>query len=187
MTDIKNQTTATEFVQALTDSVRDTEHLFGMYSEQAADTILRHYESRSGHIAQTNAPRIPIQGVILQDMQRYHDLISQTLLTLQEVFNAEEIQILLTATNSDVTPWQYGRSLASHVADDLGVDSLDQVPGDTPLKSLLLKLIELDSTQTLALTDFCERFWRNPSGNEDLIEVCESLGLKLADEVALGS
>ena len=185
MTDIKNQINATEFVQALTDSIGVSEHLFGMYSEQAADTVLRHYESRSGHIAQTNAPRIPIQGVILQGMQRYHDLISQTLLTLQEVFNADEIQILLTATNSDVTPWQYGRSLASDVADDFGIDSLDEVPDDTPMKSLLLKLIKLNNVQTLALTDFCERFWRNPGDKETISEDCESLGLKLADEAAI--
>lgn len=184
MKSIKDNVPANEFIQSLEDSVQNNEHLFLLDSRTATEKLLRHYELRGSLIPQTNEYRTPIQGVILQSMERYHDLISQTLEGMQGMFNAEEIRILLSATNGDVTHWNYGRSLASNVADDLGIESLDAVTEDSPLKSLLLKLLELDNTQTLALTDFCERFWRNPKSG-DINDVCESLGLKLCDGTAV--
>lgn len=180
MKNIENNVSANEFIQSLEDSIEDSLHVLALDSEIAAEKLLRHYESRKNPTEQANEYPIPIQGVILQGMERYDDLIGQTLEDMQGMFNAEEIRILLSATNAEVTRWSYGRSLASDVADDLGIESLDEVAEDTPLKSLLLKLLELDSTQTLALTDFCERYWRNPQSG-DLDDVCESLGLKLRD------
>ena len=69
-------------------------------------------------------------------------------------------------------------SVAGMVADDNGVDSLEELTPDSGLRVLIEKLVELTPAENAALVDVCERVWRSQSGLP-LDELCAELGMPL--------
>lgn len=69
-------------------------------------------------------------------------------------------------------------SVAGMVADDQGVESLDELGLDSILRLLILKLAKLTPTENAALVDVCERVWRS-KGGLPLDEMCLEFGMPL--------
>ena len=110
--------------------------------------------------------------------QRYFELLKVELSGLQGFLTEGELGVVLNTTCSPVWNWCAGETLASSVADDLGIESLND---DTPMGQFVRKLSTLTQVQCLALVDACERIWRNLGvEGESLVSTAERCGLRLA-------
>lgn len=110
--------------------------------------------------------------------QRYFELLNVELLSLQGFLTESELVALLNTTASPVWNWRAGFTLAGVVADDQGIESLED---DTRMGRFVRKLSSLTQSQCLALVDACERIWRDHgAGSESLASSAERCGLHLA-------
>ena len=75
-------------------------------------------------------------------------------------FSDSEFQVILNCECNDIWDWNTSTSVATMVADDNGIDSLDDMPNESPMRVLLEKLALLSPTENAALVDACERVWR---------------------------
>jgi hypothetical protein len=66
------------------------------------------------------------------------------------------------------------------VADDNGVESLEELEPESILRKLIEKLAHFSPTQNAALVDVCERVWRS-QGGLPLDELCAELGMPLTE------
>ena len=118
--------------------------------------------------------------VIQQALERYFLLIGEALNGIE--LNKKELEIILNATCSPVCQWGLTDSLARLVADDNGVDDIEQLQANPTFMRFLIKLQELTKLQEAALVDFCERFWRMAKdGDFTFKELCSELGFELAN------
>lgn len=168
------------FEIALNQGLNGNEENFDLYKEERLEKLEFEYTKRNG--AQPIAPdnALSPQFVIQQAAERYFDFVNDAMNEIQGIFTEEEFRIILNCTNTPLISWQHSASFANMVADELGIEALDDLPDGT-IKALLLKLLELKNAQSLALTDLCETYWRAPQSGS-LREISENLGMKLADE-----
>ncbi|MDD2811152.1 hypothetical protein [Rhodoferax sp.] len=122
--------------------------------------------------------KIPDQFVAQQSLERYFGLLELSLKDLQ--FDINELTIIMNTTCGPVWQWQTYDSVASMVADDNGIEDLDELSPGSVLRELLKKLIALSPLQNAALVDFCEKFWRARS-DIGFEEQCAALGLTVID------
>ena len=122
---------------------------------------------------------IPNQFVVQQALQRYFTLVNDALKDLK--FSRDDLTIILNTTCGPNWQWDLGHNVASMVADENGIDSLQEISPDSSMRLLLENLIALTQLQNAALVDFCEKFWR---ARKELPfeELCAKLGLQLVDK-----
>lgn len=125
---------------------------------------------------------IPISAslIIEQAAYRYFKILELTQPSLDQKFTIGDIGTIL---NAECTPiWDYCpySSIACMVADDNGIESIDELEDDSSMKILLQKLIELTPIQNVTLADICERIWRSKS-EKSVSDLCEEMGMSLAD------
>jgi hypothetical protein len=90
---------------------------------------------------------------------------------------------MITILNVECGPiWNFSPydTVASMVADDNGIESLDELEEDSNMRILLDKLIQLTRIQNAALVDICEQVWRLKSINS-IDDRFQSIGLILAE------
>ena len=121
---------------------------------------------------------IPNQFVVQQALDRYFTLVNDALRDLK--FSRDDLTIILNTTCGPNWQWDLWHNVASMVADDNGIDSLQELSQDSSMRLLLENLIALTQLQNAALVDFCETFWRTRS-NIPFDELCSVLGLELVD------
>ena len=107
---------------------------------------------------------------------RCFELMAMELRALDGLLTEDELTAILNATRNPVWSWSYRVSLAGPVADEYGIETLED---ESPMTSLVRKLTQLTSSQSLALVDLCERIWRNPV-NRPIRDIAAELGLQLA-------
>lgn len=173
--------TVASFEQSLMSPQAGGEQWFDLDRESRMQELVEEYNKRSGINESQPDRALSPQYVVQQAAMRYFAMVSGAMWQLNDLFTEEEMSIVLTCTNSPVLTWRYGSSFANFVADEFGIESLDELEDGSTLKVLMLKLLELNAAQGLAMLDLCERYWRNPQSGS-LSEVCEALGMKLAEE-----
>ena len=115
-----------------------------------------------------------------QAIERYFDVMKETLDSLDGMFSESEITSILNANCGPYWNMRSGRTLSGMLIDDHGIESLSDLDGDDDLRILIEKLQHLNAAQNMALTDVCERFWRGRTSSGDgLFTVFSKLGLCL--------
>lgn len=105
--------------------------------------------------------KFSFQFVIQQASDRYFQLISSAVDSMNSMFTESEMEVILNTNCSPFCQWSVDITVASMVADDLGIDQLSDLSDDSDVKALLKKLMRLSPIQNAALIDMCERFWRS--------------------------
>lgn len=75
-------------------------------------------------------------------------------------FTSKELITILNCECGPVWQWDINMPVVAMVANDQGVDSLDEAPEGSKLRALLEKLLALSPSENAALVDACERVWR---------------------------
>lgn len=181
MQDTYTESKASNIEHALTQGLNGREGAFDLYREERICKLRQEYQKRNGAQAIDPHHVISPQFVIQQAAERYFELVNGAMKEMQKMFTEEELRIVLNCTNAPLLSWRYGSSFANMVANEHEIEDLHNLQDGTAIKLLLLKLLELNTAQSLALTDLCETFWRAPHSGS-LSQICETLGLELADE-----
>lgn len=167
------------FVKDFLSGYDSREYSLDFESHQRGSYLPEQFAARNGSKSAVVAEHlVPNQFVIQQALERYFKLVHDALKDLE--FSREDITIILNTTCGPYWQWDLGHNVASMVADDNGIDSLDELPSDSSMRLLLEKLIPLTQVQNAALVDFCEKFWRTRN-NLPFDELCAELGLELVD------
>lgn len=98
--------------------------------------------------------------IVEQAAHRHFMLVQDIQARLKGRFTAAEFDVILNCECQPVWQWDTYMPVAAMVADDQGVESLDELPEGSPLRVLLEKLQALTVSQDAALVDACERVWR---------------------------
>lgn len=98
--------------------------------------------------------------IVEQAAHRHFMLLEATQARLKGYFTLAEFDVILSCECSLVWLWDTYMSVATMVADDQGVDSIDELAEDDPLRVLLNKLLALTPLENAAVVDACERVWR---------------------------
>ena len=169
------------FEQKLCSLVPGREEWQDMYKTNRLESLERAVEKRNGYSDAFGSEHIySAQFVLQQAAQRLFEMMEAVVPSMDGKFTEDEVILLLNANCGPIWHWRARRSIASDVADSFGVEELSDLENDSDLKLLLIKLMELDSLQNLALTDLCERYWRSQN-HGSLTDSFESMGLVLAE------
>jgi len=170
-----------EFIHSLNTGLNGAEKVEDFEGSYRLSYLAQQYAKRSGRRRAVVPEHVfSAQFVLQQAAQRHFSLLAMAVSSISGLFCEREMSVLLNSGCCPVWRYQAGASLAGNVADDLGVEELDELKDGTELKILLQKLIDLTSLQTAALVDLCERFWRSPS-NSSLGETFRTMGLELVE------
>ena len=118
-------------------------------------TVLRGIAARQG---EGNACSSRL--IVEQAAQRFFELVKHATDGLRGRFTEREWEVLLSCEPSPAWHWHRWTTVATMVADDLGIDSLDELHPDSQLRALLVKLEGLSPLENATLVDACERVWR---------------------------
>lgn len=91
---------------------------------------------------------------------RYFMLLVTAQAALKGRFTLPEFSVILNAECTPIWDWDTYTSVAAMVADDNGIDCLEDVPNGGLMHELLTKLSALTQLENAALVDACERVWR---------------------------
>jgi hypothetical protein len=167
----------TLLMQALqSDSTDGAEGAFDSDRYTRAETLLAEAQRRGPY--REDAGSFSAGYTLEVAAQRYFELLNVELLSLQGFLTESELVALLNTTASPVWDWRAGFTLAGILADDQGIESLED---DTLMGRFVRKLSTLTHSQCVALVDACERIWRGlGAGSESLASSAERCGLHLA-------
>ena len=136
--------------------------------------------ARSGAKKTSNPEsQIPSQFVVQQACMRYFNLMRITIESMDSIFTEADITVILNAYCGPIVNSSPSVSVASAIADDLGIEDLSDISDGTDLKKLLQKLTNLSPIQNVALVDLSERYWRHAS-DQSLKEFFGSTGFILS-------
>ena len=121
--------------------------------------------------------------VVQQSMARYFQIIEDELVTLDGVFSVKEITIIANMNPTKYWNINQQKTLLSMLLIDQRIGSKRDLEARGDLNILIGKLKKLTAAQNMALTDVCERFWRNISSGDSLFEIFSNLGLQLKMEL----
>jgi hypothetical protein len=122
--------------------------------------LLHHIDERRGAAGVSSRPLFSSGFIAEQAAHRYFMLVESALEGLKGRFTMDEFNTILNAECSAIWNWDIWVSVASMVADDNGIDTLDELVEGSPLRVLLEKLLALTQLENAALVDVCERVWR---------------------------
>ena len=98
--------------------------------------------------------------VLEQAAERYFMLLDDAAASLKGHFNEAEFSYILNSTCQAIWDWDTCMSVCTMVADDNGVERLDNLEQGSTLHTLLTKLSNLSQVENATLVDACERVWR---------------------------
>jgi hypothetical protein len=108
----------------------------------------------------TGPERFSSRFIVEQAAHRHFMLMQALQADLKGRFDEDEFRVMLNVECQPVWQWDTHMSIASMVANDLGLDSIDELPEGSPVRTLLEKLCALTISENAALVDACERVWR---------------------------
>jgi hypothetical protein len=136
-------------------AVADGEPFYDEHRTSRRATVLRGVAARQG---ESNACSSRL--IVEQAAQRFFELAQNAAQELSGRFTEREWDILLSGEPSPAWNWHRLTTVATMVADDLGIESLDELHPDSELHALLVKLGDLTPLENATLVDACERVWR---------------------------
>lgn len=98
--------------------------------------------------------------VVEQAAERFFELVAVAENSLRGRFTDAEFLAIANSTCTPIWNWDHHTSVASMVASDQGIDSMNELKEGHLLRVLLEKLVELTPTENAVLVDVCERVWR---------------------------
>ena len=110
---------------------------------------------------------------------RYFRLIKDARESLQEHFTPEEFLAMVNLDPAPVRHTTHPDNLVSAYADELNIESLEQLVAGSFEDTLIRKLRALTPTENTALVDVLEQLWRVMEGS--LAQALEDIGIRLAD------
>ena len=123
-------------------------------------TLLEGVDARRGADRLTSPERFSSGFIVEQAAERFFHLAFSAEAGLRGRFTPAEFSYILNAECTPIWSWDRFTSVATMVADDNGIDSLDELKEDAPLRTLLEKLVALTPLENAVLVDVCERVWR---------------------------
>jgi len=122
--------------------------------------LLNAVDLRRGTDNLTGPERFSSGFIVEQAAQRYFSLLDDVQAQMKDMFSSSEFLVILNAECTPVCDWYANMSVTTMVADDNGIDSLDDLKKGSSMRGLLEKLIALSPIENAALIDACERVWR---------------------------
>ncbi|SFL95670.1 hypothetical protein [Variovorax sp. OV329] len=104
--------------------------------------------------------RVAPETVLEQASARYFALIARVQGSLKGRFSEKEWAYILEIDRKPIWNWWAGTKVATLVADNHDVSSLDDPALEGALRVLLYKLLQLSPLENAALVDACEQVWR---------------------------
>lgn len=118
-------------------------------------TILRGVAERQGE-GNVCSSRL----IVEQAAHRFFELAQLAAQGLRGRFTEREWGVLLSCEPSPTWHWHRHTTVATMVADDQGIEALDELHPDSELHALLVKLGDLTPLENATMVDACERVWR---------------------------
>jgi hypothetical protein len=134
----------------------DDERFKDFERDQRRGNLLHAIDARRGD----GERRYSSHLVIEQAAERFFELVAVAEDRLHGRFTDDEFLAIANSTCTPIWNWNRHTSVASMVANDRGIDSIDDLKKGSPLRLLLEKLVELTPVENAALVDVCERVWR---------------------------
>ena len=150
-----SKTFDTGSVYALLNSADETISYLSPHDECETDRVMNALENRTNDLQ-----GIPRAVPMAQAGLRYFALLDNATADMKGRFSATDFDILINAECSTVWSWDPSWSLAGLVADDHGVDDLNDLDTDSPLRILIERLMTLSPLESAVLVDACEQVWR---------------------------
>jgi hypothetical protein len=122
--------------------------------------LLKAIDLRRGGENRPSPNRFSSGFIAEQAAARYFMLLDTAHAALKGNFSEQDFSVILNAECTPVWQWDPGHSVAAMVADDNGIESLEELPEGGSMRSLIEKLIALTPLENAALVDACERVWR---------------------------
>lgn len=136
-------------------AVADGEPFYDEHRTSRRATVLRGVAARQG---EGNACSSRL--IVEQAAQRFFELAQHAADGLRGRFTEREWGILLSCEPSPAWNWDRRTTVATMVAEDLGIEALDELHPDSEPRALLVKLNDLTPLENATLVDACERVWR---------------------------
>lgn len=136
-------------------AVADSEPFYDEHRTARRATVLRGVAARQG---EGNACSSRL--IVEQAAQRFFELAKHAADGLRGRFTEREWGLLLSCAPSPAWNWDQRTTVATMVAEDLGIEALDELHPDSELRALLVKLGDLTPLENATLVDACERVWR---------------------------
>lgn len=133
---------------------------YDMMKDLRRSSLIRSVNARRGTEALHGPERFSSGFIVEMAAHRYFMLLDAAQAELKGKFCEDDFQVILNAECGPTWEWDPMHSVAQMVADNFGVDSLDELPEESHMRQLLEKLLKLTSLESAALVDACERIWR---------------------------
>ena len=122
--------------------------------------LIRAVEARRGTDALCGDERYSSGFICEQAAHRHFMLLDHVQAELKGKFTPHDFQVILNAECQPTWQWHPMLSVAQMVADDNGIEGLEDLPESGRMRQLLEKLLSLTPLENAALVDACERVWR---------------------------
>jgi len=97
---------------------------------------------------------------MVQASARYFMLLETAAEHLKGRFSSADFHFLLNTQCTPIWSWEPSHSLASIVADEYGIEELEELDAGNPLRVFLERLLTLSPLENAVLVDACEQVWR---------------------------
>jgi hypothetical protein len=138
----------------------DEEDGFDIYKSLRCGSLQAAVAQRRGSDDLLTEERYSSVLIVEQAAERFFNLVAMTEPHLRGRFTKEEFGVILNAECTPIWRWDRFTSVATMVADDQGLESLEDLKPGQPLRVLMEKLMELTPLENAVLVDACERVWR---------------------------
>ncbi len=137
------------------------EQRYDFYGDHRLDFLKGEVGERNGMCA-VNSPHSVFSAryIVQLAAERHFKMMAYARKSMREKFTKTDIVILLNSAMSSVSELRICLNMATSVADDLGIENLDELPEDSPTRILMDKLLSLTFFQDIALLELTENFWR---------------------------
>lgn len=136
----------------------------------AADKAISHHAIQEEYTLQrltnslkarkSNVLNIPCDVPMVQASARYFMLLETAAEHLKGRFSSADFHFLLNTQCTPIWSWEPSHSLASIVADEYGIEELEELDVGNPLRVFLERLLTLSPLENAVLVDACEQVWR---------------------------
>jgi hypothetical protein len=143
-------------IHCCTAPADDEETCFDVHQHVRRASLLPALDARLGN----GEDGLTTHHVAEQAAHRFFELAALAQEGLRGRFTDAEWLVLLSCEPSPAWYWDRWTTVATMVADDLGIEALDELDPDSELRALLVKLGDLTPLENATLVDACERVWR---------------------------
>ncbi len=136
------------------------EFRYDFMKDMRRSVLISAVHARRGTDALVGDERFSSGFIVEQAAHRYFMLLDEAQTALKGRFTQDDFQVMLNVECQPTWNWDPAMSVAQMVADDQGIEALEDLSERSQMRQLLEKLLTLTSLENAALVDACERVWR---------------------------